>query len=68
MTPARRNGAVPTNPTANQQTTTMRKMLCLDTYLYSLARVRKKRIAPRARTAVPGSQKVQPSSRPVNRE
>jgi hypothetical protein len=35
MTPARRNGAAPTNTTPNQHTTTMRKMLCLDTYPHS---------------------------------
>ncbi len=68
MTPARRNGAAPTNTTPNQHTTTMRKMLCLDTYLFRLARVSEKRAAPRATAAAPGSQKVQPSSGPVSRE
>ena len=32
MSPERRNGAAPTNTTPNQHTTTMRNMLCLDTY------------------------------------
>ena len=66
MTPPRRNGAAPTNTTPNQHTTTMRKMFCLDTYLYCLARVREKRAAPRARAAAPGSQKIQPPSGPAS--
>jgi hypothetical protein len=68
MSPERKNGAAPTNTAPNHPATTMKKMLCLETKLRGGLRVRKKRVAPRARATVPGSQKTQASSGAVSSE